>query len=293
VGGRLAEAPTLAGMPRLRDLAARLPAPAKSAVQAALGPADPLLVRRYRRRTGTADPIPPLALRARVGAPAVETFIRSARGINDLLERALEPVGRTPADFARVLDLGCGCGRSLVPLAQRWPGPEYHGCDIDEPAVAWLRRHHPRLRVTVNAFDPPLPYAAGSFDLVYAISLFTHLDERAQDAWLAEVRRVLGPDGLGVLTIHGAQAFASFSSGAITGAIPAERIAAHEPFRPGSFVYEEVRATRWNAVRFIPGGKGWGLAFHGDEYVRERWGRVFDSVRVVPGGGLQDAVVVA
>jgi SAM-dependent methyltransferase len=278
-------------VPRLRRLAARLPSPAKSALQAGLGPLDPLLVRRHRRRTGTTRPIPPLALRARVGAPGIDAFERSGAAVNRLLEHAVAAAGRGPADFARVLDLGCGCGRSLVPLSQRHPGPAYHGCDIDAPAVAWLRAHHPDLDVRVNAFAPPLPHPDASFDLVYAISLFTHLDEPGQDRWLAEVRRVLAPGGLAVLTIHGAEAFERFASGASVSAIPAERIAAHRPFGAGSFAYEEVAPSRWNAVRFIPGKAGWGLAFHGADYVAERWGAMFGSVRVVRLDGVQDAVL--
>jgi SAM-dependent methyltransferase len=280
-------------VPRLRHVAARLPAPAKDAIQAALGLADPWLVRRHRRRTATRRPIPPLALRARVGAPGIVAFERSGARANRLLEHALAEAGRSVGDFGRVLDLGCGCGRSLVPLSLRYPGPAYHGCDIDEPAIAWLRRHHPELRVGVNAFAPPLPHGAGSFDLVYAISLFTHLDERGQDAWLAEVRRVLAPGGVGVLTIHGAEAFARFASGGSASAIPVERIVAHGPFEAGSFAYEEVAPSRWNAVRFIPDGAGWGLAFHGEDYVAERWGAVFDEVRVVRLDGVQDAVLVS
>jgi SAM-dependent methyltransferase len=276
-----------------RRLAARLPPPVKSVVQTALGPIDPLLVRRHRRRTGATRPIPPLALRARVGAPGIEAFERSGESANRLLEHALATVSRSVGDFARVLDLGCGCGRTLVPLAHRHPGPVYHGCDIDEPAIAWLRRHHPELHVGVNAFGPPLPHPAESFDLVYAISLFTHLDEPGQDAWLAEVRRVLAPGGIGVLTIHGAEAFERFASGASVSAIPAERIAAHRPLAPGSFAYEEVAPSRWNAVRFIPARAGWGLAFHGEAYVAKRWGAVFDAVRVVRLDGVQDAVLVS
>lgn len=280
-------------MSALRRAAAALPAPVKSAIQAGLIPLDPVMIARYRRRTGDTRPIPPLALRAKVGSPGVEAYVRAGAGLNDLLVTALQREGKTPASFDRVLDLATGSGRGLVALAADWPGPEYHGCDIDEPAIAWLAEHHPELHPVVNGFAPPLPYPDGHFGLVSAISLFTHLDERAQDAWLAEVRRVLRPGGVAVLTVHGARAFEAFASGRVVGAVPPPAIAAHGPFTPRSFVFEAVGSTRWNAVRYIPGGTGWGIAFHGEEYVTERWGRVFGDVRIVRGDGFQEAVLAS
>jgi SAM-dependent methyltransferase len=43
--------------------------------------------------------------------------------------------------------------------------------------------------------------------LVYGISVMTHLTEGAQYAWLKELRRILKPGGICVLTIHGEYAF--------------------------------------------------------------------------------------
>lgn len=42
--------------------------------------------------------------------------------------------------------------------------------------------------------------------MVYGFSVFTHLDERMQDMWLLELRRVLNPGGILLLTVHGERA---------------------------------------------------------------------------------------
>jgi SAM-dependent methyltransferase len=42
-----------------------------------------------------------------------------------------------------------------------------------------------------------------SFDLVYALSVFTHLTGDLQIAWRDELRRVLRPGGLLLVTTHG------------------------------------------------------------------------------------------
>jgi SAM-dependent methyltransferase len=47
----------------------------------------------------------------------------------------------------------------------------------------------------LNDLDPPLPYDESSFELVYALSVITHLPEDLQHAWVAECRRVLEPGG--------------------------------------------------------------------------------------------------
>lgn len=50
---------------------------------------------------------------------------------------------------------------------------------------------------------PPTPYVSESFDLVYALSVFSDLDEHLQRDWLAEFRRLLRPGGLLVLSVLG------------------------------------------------------------------------------------------
>lgn len=263
-------------------------------MQAVLSAVDPLIVRRYRRRTGYSEPIPPVALRARVGSPGIDAFVRNGRVYEELLPETLREAGRPLSAFDCVLDLGAGCGRVLVPLWRRFgDGATFHGCDIDSGAIAWLRANHPGLAVEVNEFHPPLPYPERSFDLVYSISVFSHLDERAQFEWLDEVRRVLRPGGLALLTVHGEQAFRRFASGEAVGAIrsAAERIAAGSLDKRG-FVYEEAEWSRWNALRFIDDGGGWGLAFHSEDYLRRHWGERFASLELVVGKAAQDMVLL-
>ena len=279
---------------RLRRAASDLPAPAKSAAQAALSALDPALIWRYRRGTGYTDPIPPIALRARVGSPGIAAFLRNGEVYGSVLPEALRSAGHSLEDFVSVLDFGVGCGRVLVPLWQRWGGEiVFHGCDIDEAAVAWLRAHYPALPVAVNQFRPPLPYAADSFDLLYSVSVFSHLDEQGQLDWLTEVRRVLRPGGVAMLTVHGESAFRRFASGEAVGAIRSapSRLAA-ESLDERGFVYEEAEWSRWNALRFIGDGSGWGLAFHSDEYLRSRWGELFPSLEIIKGKAAQDIVLV-
>ena len=46
-----------------------------------------------------------------------------------------------------------------------------------------------------SAVEPPLRFADGSFDIVYAYSVFSHLSERVQLRWVEEFARILRPGG--------------------------------------------------------------------------------------------------
>ena len=47
------------------------------------------------------------------------------------------------------------------------------------------------------------PYADASFDLVYALSVFTHLPRTLQQQWMGELARVLTPNGYLIVSTHG------------------------------------------------------------------------------------------
>ena len=57
------------------------------------------------------------------------------------------------------------------------PGATFYGSDVDGPAIAWAQEHLPQAQLKHEPYRPPLPYEDESFDLVYSISIFTHLNE--------------------------------------------------------------------------------------------------------------------
>jgi SAM-dependent methyltransferase len=122
-------------------------------------------------------------------------FLRSGRAGYDAIA--------TRMNGARsVLDFGCGCGRVL----RHWK--KLHttraaGCDIDPRMVAWCAGNLPYANVAVTGLEPPLPYEDESFDLVYAFSVFTHLSEDLQHAWMRESARVLRRGGYFLLSTLG------------------------------------------------------------------------------------------
>jgi ubiquinone/menaquinone biosynthesis C-methylase UbiE len=105
-------------------------------------------------------------------------------------------------DGLRVLDVGCGTGNLLRTTGTRWPRVELSGMDPDPKALARARRKSRRAGLDVRldrGFAQEMPYPDGSFDRVFSSLMLHHLDTASKDALLAEVRRVLRPEGVLVL----------------------------------------------------------------------------------------------
>jgi SAM-dependent methyltransferase len=102
-----------------------------------------------------------------------------------------------------ILDFGCGCGRVL----RYWKALDrarVSGTDRTSKAAVWCRQNLPFAEVGVNHLSPPLDYADSQFDLVYALSVFTHLTEHLQVPWMVELARVVKAGGHIVFSTHGA-----------------------------------------------------------------------------------------
>ncbi len=234
--------------------------------------ADRLLRRTYEGRV-----LPPALLRFKVrGSPSGHAFTAIGRACARDIREALRVAGRDLATFHSVLDFGCGCGGTLVWLKDLAPTATLSGTDIDRSAIDWCRSNLPFARFGANDALPPLDYADASFDLVFAVSVFTHLDEEFQFRWLEELRRILAPGGICLITLHG----------------------------PGSWnempVHDEATLTSRGFV-FVRTDVTRGLfpdwyqtAFHTRGYVEHRFARYFDIVGFVPRGmaNHQDVVVL-
>jgi SAM-dependent methyltransferase len=216
------------------------------------------------RRRGAPDglPIPPARLIYLVaGSYSVEWFLRLGQAGAAAIEEALARHGIDIGQLGNVLDFGCGCGRVLRHFVRRG-GVQMHGSDYNPLPIAWCRENLRPARFELNQLAPPLPYETGRFDLVYALSVFTHLDEPLQEAWLDELRRVCKPGGHILFTLHGE----SYLGG----------LAAEEQAR---FAAHELVVRRRN----LP-GKNICTTFASERYVRERLARPGELVDFLPEG---------
>ena len=115
----------------------------------------------------------------RVSPPLLGSKIR-----NDMLRRFLQPTG---AD--RVVDLGCGSGRTL--LWNRDWGAEAVGVDIAPFFSEEARREIDLLLGDLRR----LPFPDRTFTRAYSLDVLEHLSPEALRGMLAEANRVLEPGG--------------------------------------------------------------------------------------------------
>jgi O-antigen biosynthesis protein len=107
---------------------------------------------------------------------------------------------RRLAQGRRVLDVACGEGYGAAILADT--AVEVVGLDVSDDVVAHAKKaygHLPNLDFRVSPATD-LPHEDATFDLVVSFETVEHLAEDDQAAFVAEVRRVLRPQGLFVVS---------------------------------------------------------------------------------------------
>lgn len=105
-------------------------------------------------------------------------------------------------DGHRLLDVGCGTGNLLRTTGSRHRNVELFGVDPDLKMLARAERKLRRAGLPARldrGYAQELPYPDDSFDRVFSSLMLHHLDTSSKDEMLAEVRRVLRPDGVLVL----------------------------------------------------------------------------------------------
>lgn len=152
---------------------------------------------------------PDADLYARAGIGDVAEFYREKFVSKAVLDhRYFKPLDRFDLRFARtmwvydnvregsaLLDLGCGAG--MLALLKR-KGVVLTGVDLSGECLAAARRNG--YDETVLSALETLPFDDASFDYVVSLDVLGHIPAEQKDAVLAEIRRVLRPEGV---TMHG------------------------------------------------------------------------------------------
>lgn len=217
------------------------------------------------RLAGVGDglPIPPARLIFLVTiSREISWFLHSGSMSYSSLCYALQRNGVQPEGLKAILDFGCGCGRVL----RHWKpskGTRLYGTDYNPKLIAWCQKKLSRLaEFQTNNLAPPLNYEDEKFDLIYAVSVFTHLPKDLQYVWLDELARVLKPGGGLLLTLHGQSRLLELE--------PEER----QRFNAGQLVVKSLS---------IPGSNLFG-AYHPTQYVRDHLAKGFEVVDFIPEG---------
>jgi cyclopropane fatty-acyl-phospholipid synthase-like methyltransferase len=154
-------------------------------------------------------PEPTDNLYRRAGVEDIGDFYRTKFVSDEVLDaRYFKALDRFDIRFARtmwiydnvrsgstLLDLGCGAG--MLALLKR-KGVTLTGVDLSPECALAARRNGYDFTTTSQLTQ--LPFPDHSFDYVVSLDVIGHIDFAEKDAVLAEIKRVLRPDGV---TMHG------------------------------------------------------------------------------------------
>jgi SAM-dependent methyltransferase len=108
-----------------------------------------------------------------------------------MLDQYMPATGRP----LRILDLGCGTGKSLSDLQMR--GHIVVGLDYSAEALRFTRQRGGRRLTRGDASR--LPFVDGAFDVIIALDIMEHVER--DDLMAAEIRRVLAPGGIAIINV--------------------------------------------------------------------------------------------
>jgi SAM-dependent methyltransferase len=223
---------------------------------------------------------PPAYLMKRVhGSPDASSYNAVGRRVGTEVFGRLMRLDRFGKAPIKICDFGCGPGRVLrhlyelvVDTGQNLTDFGFSGTDIDPEPITWAQRFlHQIGDFSVNASDPPLSFGAESFDFIYSISVFTHLPEEMQIAWIKEMHRIAKVGATLVLTTHGDTLLDGD---------------ARSNLADKGFVYVVGSGTAG-----LP--EFYQIAYHSHKYIRDVWGKFFEIEKIISRGiaGRQDMVV--
>jgi SAM-dependent methyltransferase len=200
-------------------------------------------------------PIPPPHLTTRTGGRH-EDYENNAHWNRQRIEGLL-PEGWS-FEGKRVLDFGCGAGRSLAVFADHAEHTELVGCDLHAESIEWAQKNlSPPFEFLLNDADPPIDQPSSSFDLIFGVSAFTHVTENWAP-WMQEMCRLLKPGGLAVFSFLG------------------QKMWGHELKRD----WDPDSVGMVISYPHRPWDHGGPDAFHGEWWLRAHWGRAFEILHL-------------
>ncbi len=126
-----------------------------------------------------------------------EDGLRNSEKLKSELQKHTNLTGK------RILDWGCGPAR----IIRHFPGlvgeAEFYATDYNKRTIAWNSKHIDGVQFSVNGTNPPTDYENDFFDVIYGLSVFTHLSEDNHYNWIEELHRIAKTNAVVYLTTHG------------------------------------------------------------------------------------------
>lgn len=170
-----------------------------------------------------------------------------------------------------LLDVGCNVGAWLSDVRNRRPKARLAGVELNASALGSAAQNRPEALLS-RAVAERLPFPDGTFDCVTCLEVLEHLPEKNWSSAIEEMRRVLKPGAVLVVTVPHAGLFAWMDSNNVRHRLPGlyrsivrrglrdsnydaleRHVEWHKHFTKKELV-EIVGTEGWKSVRFTYGG---------------------------------------
>lgn len=132
------------------------------------------------------------------------------RTLNEL-DTVLDDTGHPLKTCRSFLEFACGHGRFTRHLVKKLSPDALHVSDVVPGSVEFLQK-----QMGVGGFystsDPAALKPTRTFEVIFVLSLFSHLPESTWGAWLKTLYEALEPGGVLIFSTHGEKAAASLSA---------------------------------------------------------------------------------
>ena len=142
-------------------------------------------------------------------------FDKYAESYREMHQRNIAVTGESPDYFAEykikdvaaaigsadggagkaILDFGCGIGAAIPFFRKHLPAARLTGLDVSRKSLDIAEERFPGEAEFVVFDGATMPFADGSFDVVFTACVFHHIPEEFHVPLLKEIRRVLKPGG--------------------------------------------------------------------------------------------------
>lgn len=155
--------------------------------------------------------------------------------------------------------------------------------DFKMTSVDWNLQNFPsQIMAFQGVYFPFLPIEDRTFDLISAMSVFTHIDE-TETSWLLELRRIMKPGGIAVVTIHNEDTWQNMNP------MLREVIERYSPDLAKQPILPQGRSVS----NFRNDDPYRCNTFHSNDYIQRQWGRFFDVKDIINrASGAQAAVIL-
>jgi len=179
---------------------------------------------------------------------------------------------RTYNDMENILDWGCGCGRTSRYFKNN--DVSFYGADVDPDNIKWCDENLLFGNFRQIPLRPKTNFESDFFDLIFGISVFTHLREDVQKLWLEELCRITRKGGVVLMTIHGLTTL-NYSGIDDEGYDSVLKNLSKAGFlvTSGNIQIDEVISEKDYYVNVM----------HTHEYINRVWSEHFEIIQILPG----------